>query len=56
MSTWGREVKEALGIVPRDPAAKGVPPASAPAPVPVMEVEERMPAPPTGPQKELPLT
>ena len=52
----GREVKEALGIKPREPAAKGVPPASAPAPVPVMEVEERMPTPPTGPQKELPLT
>jgi peptide/nickel transport system ATP-binding protein/oligopeptide transport system ATP-binding protein len=56
MSTVGREVKEAVGIMPRDPAAKGVPPASAPAPVPVVEVEERIPAPPTGPQKDLPLT
>jgi oligopeptide/dipeptide ABC transporter ATP-binding protein len=54
MSTVGREVKEAVGILPREPGAASVPPLSAPAHVPVVEAEELTPVPPTGPQKDLP--
>jgi oligopeptide/dipeptide ABC transporter ATP-binding protein len=50
----GREVKEAVGILPRDAAASSVPPASQPAPVPEVEVEARIPVPPTGPQRDVP--
>jgi oligopeptide/dipeptide ABC transporter ATP-binding protein len=54
ISTVGREVKEAVGILPREPGASSVPPASAPAPVPMIEAEALTPVPPTGPRKDLP--
>jgi oligopeptide transport system ATP-binding protein len=54
ISTVGKEVKEAVGIVEGEPGADAVPRASAAAPLPEIEVEELAPVPPTGPQKDLP--